>query len=677
MAWEAQFFSINQARDWHRGRMYHAVATESGLSLPMTAAYALEKHLDLTRIFAERMVYGTAALATTLYFMSASSDIWMLDPLTGYTEPVFPLGQRLFSTDAQLAALPNMFIVADTSSGVTAYSSFNRQSVWDFRRYQNTQVTPFTVSTDYKRFTYVLGRMSTNMDAAILILAKIDNNGRVVAAKEIDDADLLQRAQKNGARIAVGTDQLWVWLHDEHKPLGFLTADLTPAIVSGDDEHLRVPLIDLFYGANHQLMAVFPTDDASGTSIVPMDQMTLSEDSENAEQFDAVATQVITDGRDVFILFDADLQRLSVYRYKIGYQRDEETGHFEGVFLTPAFDSLEDGTRWHKVVVDADLPSDCQVSIQYVASDAPMLPVAGQLVVVDDVRLEDMMHASGRYAALQFSFSHHSIVAKDALIDATGRYLWLLVRITGSRSASPLVRRLRVYYPRASYLDFLPSIYQEDGVSKDFLERFLALFNTLSSSLDEQIDIVSHLFDVDTAPAEMLAWLTQWLGFTPDETWTDDQLRDMIRALPELNRLRGTRTGIERIIRLYTGQMPMIVEYPQYASLMAKKDLRELMSRLYGGHSNSFAVLVSADVAPDARHRYVLSKLIERQKPAFTEAKLVILSPFIYIDMHTYLGINTYLSEAKSLHLDGRTVLPHDTIIIDVGAWVTDYGTHD
>jgi len=38
----------------------------------------------------------------------------------------------------------------------------------------------------------------------------------------------------------------------------------------------------------------------------------------------------------------------------------------------------------------------------------------------------------------------------------------------------------------------------------------------------------------------------------------------------------------------------------------------------------------------------------------------------MYADMHTYLGVNTYLSEPTLLTLDERSSMPYNTILIDV-----------
>lgn len=676
MAWESQYFSLNKDRDWQRCPMHNLSVGNGQLTLSRTATYAVEKRLDLTKSLPTRVVHGTAALATRLYLLTETADVWIFDPFTGYTEPVFPLGQRLFSPAAQLVALSNLLVIADPDRGVTAYSAVNRQPIWDFQLHHNVRIQPLAIASDHEKYVFVLGRKWNGVDgtSSTLVLVKLSDNGRVVATRDVGDSERMATAAAGDVRMAAGHGRICVLFRSAGERLVLAADDLAPVAGARDTGGQGAVLVDVFLNPVGQEQVVAVGENGAFLFVPAQQSAAVTAAASSHPALDGVVDQAFTDGADTLLSLDVSGQRLVVSRYRPSYVRNPQSGRFEGVLLTGSFDSLEAGTRWHKVVFDADVPPECQIVIRYRASDSQQVVLGDSVAELDALTSADLADNPNLNAALEASFSEQVVSAPDALIEAQGRYLWLLVRVVGGRSASPSLQRLRVHYPRASYVDFLPAVYQEDPSSKDFLERFLAILQTLSSNLDERIDKVSQFFDADIAPPDMIRWLPTWLGFTPDETWEDDQLRDLIRALPELNRLRGTRRGIEWMIQLYTGQIPLIVEYPQYESLMSRVEFRELMSGLYGGNPNSFAVLVNGDAAPDARRRYVLSKLIERQKPAFTEAKLVILSPWIYMDMHAYLGINTYLSEAKSFHLDGKSVLPHDTTIIDVGAWITNYG---
>jgi hypothetical protein len=55
---------------------------------------------------------------------------------------------------------------------------------------------------------------------------------------------------------------------------------------------------------------------------------------------------------------------------------------------------------------------------------------------------------------------------------------------------------------------------------------------------------------------------------------------------------------------------------------------------------------------------------VELEKPAHTSAGVVVLQPWIYLDLHTYLGVNTYLSKPV-MQLGITSVIGRDTVLSD------------
>ncbi|UUZ78890.1 phage tail protein [Paenibacillus sp. P26] len=220
--------------------------------------------------------------------------------------------------------------------------------------------------------------------------------------------------------------------------------------------------------------------------------------------------------------------------------------------------------------------------------------------------------------------------------------------------------------PRMSYLSYLPAVYQEDEKSRSFLERYLSLFATLMEDMDETIAGIARYFDPEAVDGPYLRWLATWLGLSPEEHWTEQQLRLWMREAPYLYRYRGTRAAISRMVEIYTGEPPLIIEHFQIRHLLENAEFRETASRLYSDDPYAFCVLVKPEHAPSDKHQYILQRLIDAQKPAFTDARLIVLEPWMNMDAHTYLGINTTLTEPSYLKLDRHATLPYHTMLIDV-----------
>src|SRR5262249_47745240 len=103
--------------------------------------------------------------------------------------------------------------------------------------------------------------------------------------------------------------------------------------------------------------------------------------------------------------------------------------------------------------------------------------------------------------------------------NARGRWLELRLRLKGNGRSTPRLRAARAYYPRFSYLQYLPAVYREDRDSASFLERFLANMEGTLTAIEDRIAASQTLIDVRSAPPDALEWLASWVGLSLDPTW--------------------------------------------------------------------------------------------------------------------------------------------------------------
>lgn len=286
-------------------------------------------------------------------------------------------------------------------------------------------------------------------------------------------------------------------------------------------------------------------------------------------------------------------------------RRNEATGRYDAQVVR-RFDAGEVGTEWHRVTTDLELgDSRTQLRLEYAATDDDWQPPAADAdpeappETVDGIgpayaaRLEDvgvtdlagLVELSPGRLALVLGTEQHSVSLHDAatlldrardalapgtdvsrlewhaldrpnpedalLDDAEGRYLWVRLTLVGSDSTSPRVGRFRAYFPRRSYLRYLPSVYREDRQSAAFLERYLSLFESTYTDVEEEIGSVSRFLDPAGVPSAHLSWLGSWLAVEADDTWSARATRELIARAPELYRKRGTAEGLLAMIRLY------------------------------------------------------------------------------------------------------------------------------
>jgi len=135
------------------------------------------------------------------------------------------------------------------------------------------------------------------------------------------------------------------------------------------------------------------------------------------------------------------------------------------------------------VVVDADIPANTIMNVSHYISD--------------DETAEP-------------TWSEPMVNFKDALLlSPRGRYIRFKIELVSDdlHSDSPKVKSLKVYFPRLSYLRYLPATYQEDKAGREFLERFLSLFETLFSNLEGAVFALTKYIDSEAAPDAFLPWL--------------------------------------------------------------------------------------------------------------------------------------------------------------------------
>ena len=142
-------------------------------------------------------------------------------------------------------------------------------------------------------------------------------------------------------------------------------------------------------------------------------------------------------------------------------------------------------------------------------------------------------------------------------------------------------------------------------------------------------------------------------------------MRKLVIQAPYIFARRGTREALELIIEIYTGVKPLIVEHFQFKRFQDTTELKELMDKLYGQDPYAFTVLLNPSTSLSAGQMAALQSILIQEKPAFTDSRLVVLQPWMYMDMHSYLGINTYLSELTPLQLDNKSAVPFNSLIID------------
>jgi phage tail-like protein len=385
-----------------------------------------------------------------------------------------------------------------------------------------------------------------------------------------------------------------------------------------------------------------------------------------------------------------------------------------GTLTTEPLDSGVEKCVWHRIELDATIPP-------------------GTVIEVATQTWEDSSKPPQKGAGFVDSgFSYGSADTKarvsltgdnpDCLVQSgPGRYMRVRVILRASGVASPVLRGIRIHFPRQSYLQYLPVVYQENDESRLFLERFLSIFQTTFDNLDRTVDDIWMMFDSSSVPNKWFPWLAAWISLPLNPQWfkkgQTDSLkpgRDALTRAGQLYPKRGTRAGMEEVIREYTGAIapPRLVEHFRLRQLVILGDRadqpstgafvtqlgasplcngtrlwsRDYYQRLQVGvysrlgyfrltgepepgleplawGANEFSVFFDCEPYEVNVKKQALIAVVEREKPAHTKANYCPVLPRMRVGVQCTLGIDTRVGDITPLLLGTTGTLGYDSIL--------------
>jgi phage tail-like protein len=216
-----------------------------------------------------------------------------------------------------------------------------------------------------------------------------------------------------------------------------------------------------------------------------------------------------------------------------------ELGGRDGSYTSEPLDSGIEDCRWHRIVLDADILENSTLTVSFYSSDSEKEEGAkswsGSIVFTADTR--------------------------DALVEVPpGRYMGLKIDFHREGTERLLLKQVKIYYPRLSYLRYLPAVYQEESASREFLERFLSIFESALHDNEETISRIPMYLDPKAAPEDFYPWLASWLSLDLYELLKDKN-REFILCAAELYKRKGTVSGIADLVTLLTGKRCCVKEY--------------------------------------------------------------------------------------------------------------------
>lgn len=332
-------------------------------------------------------------------------------------------------------------------------------------------------------------------------------------------------------------------------------------------------------------------------------------------------------------------------------------------YLSRVMDCGEEEMVWHRFTCKNSGADMAPVRITFYASDSNEVESDGSRCLIQDYLRRTDVSIEEKKAHLSSFRKKEAVQTTDILLhEVCGRYFWFLVELYRQNEYLPRLSDMMVYFPKQSWLKYLPEIYEEASHQDSFLERYLGIFQSLYEELEYKIVHASALLDPESTEKEFLSWLASWLDIEDSYIWSENQLRYLLLHAKELFALRGTKEGILRFVKLYTGEDAFVVEQHQIDWFRSDIEKYTRLKRLYGDSPYEFSVLIKEAGLEKNGSYHVLQKIIEDIKPAYMNFNIVSLKPYIFLGSYSYLGVNSVLERYRPLLLDGSSMVPFSVV---------------
>lgn len=294
---------------------------------------------------------------------------------------------------------------------------------------------------------------------------------------------------------------------------------------------------------------------------------------------------------------DRDLRQCGVY---------EGTGKYRSRW----YQGVEAGMEWHRLSLDGNLP----LRVQVYTTDAP---------------------------PGEWNGTAEPVLERDAcdllLSGVRGRYLCFTV------FPSEGLRGFSLSFPGHSVDSRLPGVMRGDPT----LRRFLGVYESVYMDTNQILAQFPGRLDphADHPLPELRYWLgaVEWMRGTPC-------VPDLLAAAVQLNRLRGTRCGLDLLVRLVTGGRGELVEHFQWQNRAMGAQEQADCARLYGREPSRVTLLLPPQTS-EAALRF-LERILEDFIPMGVSYSVLVLQAGAPMDGHSYLDVNAQLCEPPPAALD-------------------------
>ena len=324
------------------------------------------------------------------------------------------------------------------------------------------------------------------------------------------------------------------------------------------------------------------------------------------------------------------------------HTKEDTSFHF---MIMRAIDSAMDDTEWGRLNFSIDLPENMVYYVYASARNMDTIYDEKGSYKLDDVLTDENAPDLDRKAFFDEPYGERFVGKSDILLyNLKGRYLYLMIEIVGTGVGT--LDKIRVQRNSDTFFPAFPEIYRQRG---SFFHRLISVYSSIYNDFDDEIDRLPKLLDLDTCPAEILPIYASWLGIDISGDYLEESVcRNLVKEAYSLNRLKGTKACLERLLEIVLQEKPLILEQNTIQAYKEKGDI-------IGGNlvqESIYDVNILIRKLLNENERFQLEYLIDQFKPIRSRIHLIQLKETGILDSNIYLDMNAQISDEVFATLD-------------------------
>ena len=645
---ESEFLCLNKIEDWQSG-FYKNIKVENGISIPKAKKYAIQNAIDTSSSKFPRIIDYSPQEFGIIYCFDENNGLWEYDYVSDNLRKLV-----IYKEKGQVVAFEvnkgSIYCIIKSEKFYYAkmFMFDNFQILKEFKIENSENIISF--SLDYAGNCFFVFK-----DGSVKWIDIENSIIKKMSSKDInisyDETDIIKMSSFDNKLLAFGNQtKKDISIIDL---TNFGTHKVIIKRISAEN------IVNLRFNSKGELFISFLNNE-EGSIVFTSDFLKF----EAINNFKNEASEIKFDSaQNIYIRNSGNYQYILKKKSRTNTENDLK--NYSGIFYSSLFDCGISEMEWDKIRVNSEIPKDTQIKISYFSFDQVKILYKEKVCELQDFIMRKDISFEEKELHLKVFFKNSIVNPNEALLHKSkGRYLILRIELNGRDIYSPTINSIHVYYNRDSYLKYLPEIYQSTGEENDFLERYLSLFEHFFMNIEEKIDNISNYFDIDKAPTVFLRWLCEWVGMEDYRNWETHKIRKLLKNSGFLNRKKGTKKALEMIIEIYVGVKPIIVENFQFNKNRNKNEVENLTEKLFGDNPYKYTVLINRHEELKEEEINSIKRILINESPAYCDFSIISLKPWIFLDKQSYLGINSTVSGYSLLKLDGKAVIPFNTVLM-------------